>query len=167
MRKSGIAVFLQVLIASAMSTGALAQVSDEDKDVLRGLTHLYVVVERIQPEIERDGLYASTLQEDAEMKLKMAGLRILASEEESKQPAEIPHLYLQVNARKFSGGYIFDTRVGLREPVVLLRKRARIDGTTLRIRGHFGCTSRLSDIREGAREAIDHFIEAWQEANPK
>ena len=55
----------------------------------------------------------------------------------------------------------------LREPVVLLRKSIQVDGTTLRMRGHFGCTQHLSDIREEAKDAIDGFIKAWLEANRK
>jgi hypothetical protein len=164
MLKSGIAAMVFVLIAAAVPTGAYGQVDETQKKVLSGLANLYVVVERIKPEIERDGLYGSTIQSDAEMKLKMAGLRVLQKEDVA---AEIPCLVLQVNGMKCSGGYIYDTRVSLREPVVVLRKRARIEGTTLRIRSQFGFTPRLSDIREEAREAIDDFIKAWQEANPK
>jgi hypothetical protein len=164
MRKLGMVSIVFLLIACAMSTGAYGQVDETQKKVLSGLVNVYVVVERIKPELERDGLYSSTIQSDAEMKLKMAGLQVMPKEDVA---AEIPCLVLQVNGLKCSGGYIYDTRVFLREPVVVLRKRTRIEGTTLRIRSQFGFTPRLSDIREEAKEAIDDFIKAWQEANPK
>jgi hypothetical protein len=164
MRKLGMVSIVFLLIATALSTGAYGQVDEAQKEVLRGLVNLYVVVERLKPEIERDGLYGSTIQSDAEMKLKMAGLQVLPREDVA---AEIPCLVLQVNGLKCSGGYIYDTRVSLREPVVVLRKRTRIQGTTLRIRAQFGFTHRLADLREEARQAIDDFIKAWQEANPK
>lgn len=153
------------LMALAIPAGAFAQIMVGDQDVLRGLEEVSVVVERLKPEIERDGLYASTIQSDAEMKLKMAGMKILETDD-SLQSEEIPCLTIQVNALKYSDGYIYDARVFLREPVVLLRKQKRISGTTLRIRGQFGCTSYLSDIREEAKDALDNFIKAWQEANP-
>lgn len=165
MRKSGIGVII-FLICSAVTAGAYGQIRQEDQGVLRGLEQVYVVVERLKPEIERDGLYGSTLQSDAEMTLKMAGIGVL-EQEEPDQPAKGPCLFLQVNALKFSEGYIYDTRVSLREPVLVLRTRMQMDGTTLRFRGQFGCTPHLSDIREEARDALNSFVKAWQEANPK
>jgi hypothetical protein len=152
-------------MASAAITGAFAQ-QKEGENILRGLEQVYVMVERLKPEIERDGLYSSTLQTDAEMKLKMAGMKIF-ERADSDEYLKAPCLILQVNALKIAGGYVYDTRVFLREPVVVLRKRIQVDGTTLRMRGQFGCTPRLSDIREEARDAIDDFIKAWQEANSK
>ena len=155
---------LTLLMAFAFPIVAFSQITVGDKDVLRGLEQVSVVVERLKPEIERDGLYSSTIQSDAEMKLKMAGMKILETDD-SLQSEEIPCLTIQVNALKYSDGYIYDARVFLREPVVLLRKQKRISGTTLRIRGQFGCTSYLSDIREEAKDALDNFIKVWQEAN--
>lgn len=164
-RKSLIGAVI-LLIGSAVTSGAYGQVRQEEMENLRGLGQVYVVVERLKPEIERDGLYASTLQTDAEMTLKMAGMSILEPDE-SDQPPKAPSLILQVNALKSAEGYIYDTRVSLREPVFVLRTRMQMEGTTIRFRGRFGCTLHLSDIREEARDALDIFIKAWQEANPK
>lgn len=153
-----------LLIFTAASTCAFAQITEEDMDVLRGLAEVVVEVERLKPEIERDGLYLSTLQTDAELKLEMAGMKILDKE---LHALDAPRLVLQVNVLKCSGGYVYATRVALREPVMLLRKRVRISGTTLRVHGQFGITSHLSEIREEARDVLDNFIRLWQEANTK
>ncbi|RJR32371.1 MAG: hypothetical protein C4576_30535 [Desulfobacteraceae bacterium] len=164
--KKAIVAALALFTALVFPGAALAQIMLGDKEVLLGLDTVSVVVERFKPEIERDGLYAATIQTDAEMKLRMAGMKVLESDDPSL-PEDLPHLVIQVNALKYSEGYMYDARVFLREPVFLPRKKSRISGTTLRIRGQFGCTSHLSDIREEARDAVDNFIRVWQEANSK
>jgi len=163
MKKATVAA-ITLLMAFVFPAGPDAQTMLGDREVLLGLDQVSVVVERLKPEIERDGLYAATIQADAEMKLRMAGMKVLESDDPSL-PEGLPHLVIQVNALKYSDGYMYDARVFLREPVFLPRKKTRISGTTLRIRGQFGCTSHLSDIREEARDAVDNFIRAWQEAN--
>src|SRR4030042_2259715 len=51
---------------------------------LRGIKGLLVVVEKINPEIEKDGLTENQNQTDVELKLRMAGLNVLTSEERKK-----------------------------------------------------------------------------------
>jgi hypothetical protein len=51
----------------------------EKRAVLQGLEGVRVVVERLKPEIERDGLFGSTLQTDAELSRSFSmckGLRL-------------------------------------------------------------------------------------------
>ena len=72
-------------------TCAFALVDEEQRQVLRGLEGVHVVIKRLKPEIEMDGLYRSTLETDVELTLRMAGIKVL-TEEESLQTSGVPDL---------------------------------------------------------------------------
>ena len=145
---------------------AFGQARDENKEVLRGLDKVHVAVERLKAEIEQDGLFTSTLQTDMEMKLALAGIKVL-SEEECQQIPCVADLYLYVDAFKQANGYIYRIQLSLREPVMILRKHMRATATTFRMHDELGMTEDLSEIREEARDLLDKFIEVWQAVNPK
>lgn len=160
-RISGVIVLCVVLVLSA---SAFAQAQQDDRKVLRGLNRLHVAVERLEPEIERDGLYDNLLVSDAEMKLKMAGIEVL-SKEECIENSCGPTLYLRVNALRRKLGYIYRVELFLVEPVVLIRNKIERDAKVLEIPAEWGMGRRLTDIREKANDAVDRFISAWVAAN--
>jgi len=161
-----ISVSLGVWVILAISTGALAQIKQGEEEVLQGLEALHVKVERLRAEVEQDGLFGSTLQSDAELKLRLAGIKVLSEEQWLKNP-DSPFLYLFVDVFKHSEGYIYRIQISLREPVTIIRKRTKTTATTLRIRDELGITPYLSEIREEAQDLMDEFIKAWQAANRK
>ena len=74
--KKLVSIFAIVLGALAISsTNALAHLTASDLELLRGLDGFQLMVERIKPEIERDGLFRSTLREDMELRLRIGGVR--------------------------------------------------------------------------------------------
>ncbi|MEW6669229.1 MAG: hypothetical protein AB1512_28790 [Thermodesulfobacteriota bacterium] len=151
-----------------LAIGGLAhgQARDEEKEVLRGLDKVHVVVERLRAEIEQDGLFTSTLQTDMELKLALAGIKVLSEEECLRFPCVVD-LYLHVDAFKQARGYTYRIQLSLMEPVVVLRKHMRATGTTFRMHDELGMTEYLSEIREEARDLLDKFIEIWQAVNSK
>jgi len=161
-----ISVSLGVWVILAISTGALAQIKQGEEEVLQGLEALHVKVERLRAEVEQDGLFGSTLRSDAELKLRLAGIKVLSEEQWLKNP-DSPFLYLFVDVFKHSEGYIYRIQISLREPVTIIRKRTKTTATTLRIRDELGITPYLSEIREEVQDLMDEFIKAWQAANRK
>jgi hypothetical protein len=159
---SGIIVLLLVL---GFSTWTCAQVGKVDTEVLRGLVGVHVTLERLQPDIERDGLYGDLLLSDAEIRLKMAGIKVL-SEEECLASACAASLSLRVNTLKRRFGYIYRVDLFLVEPVTLIRTKVRRDAKVLEFPGGWGMGS-MSEIREKAGDAVDGFIRAWQAANSR
>lgn len=135
-------------------------------EVLKGLKAVRLDVERIKPEIERDGLFRETLQEDMELKLRLAGIKVLTEEEAQAKP-EAPLLYLNVDALKCSFGYVYNIGLYLMEPVTTLRKPLKTQATVLRIPEHLGIASRLSEVRDAAGDVLDEFVNAWKEVNSK
>ena len=163
-RLIGFSVFCTGMLAIAGL--AFGQARDGNNEVLRGLDKVRVVVERLKAEIEQDGLFTSTLQTDMELKLALAGIKVL-SENECEQIPCVADLYLYVDAFKQANGYTYRIHLALREPVVVLRKHMRAIGTTFRMHDELGMTENLSEVREEARDLLDKFIEVWQAVNPE
>jgi hypothetical protein len=165
MKKRICALTALVLFGVAVSTG-FALLSPEEIDILKGLDGVRVEIKRLKLEIERDGLFRSTLQTDAELKLQMAGVKVISEDGAADKP-NIPCLYLNLDALKCSLGYVYRIQLTLREMVTVTRKPVKTIGTTYRTTERFGISTNLSEIREDAREVIDDFIKAWIEANSK
>jgi hypothetical protein len=164
--KRGLYVLLGVFMSWAISTGAYAYITHGEEDVLSGLEAVGIKVERLKAEMEQDGLFTDTLQSDIELKLRLAGIKVL-SEEQWRENPNTPFLYLFVDAFKHSEGYIYRVQLSLREPVTVLRKGTKTTATTLRIRDELGIAAHLSEIRDEAQDLVDEFIKAWQNVNRK
>jgi hypothetical protein len=164
--KKRIVVSAVVLGILTIATHAMAHLSAADRELLRGLDGFRLTVDRIRPDVERDGLFRSTLQEDMELRLRMGGVKVLSEEEAEKNP-DAPCLYLYVDALKCSLGYVYRIRLSLMEPVKLVRNNAKVSATVLRIPDELGITSNLSEIRDAAGEFVDEFVKAWKAVNPK
>ena len=144
-----------------------------ERESLKGLPGVRVVVERFRSSAESAGFDRQIFQTDVELRLRMAG--IAASED-----SDWPVLYLNVNAldRKENerGGY----SIGLEliQPVLLcsqLRsdltktledamKIATIAATTW-TSGSLGFGSIVS-VRDAVKDAVDRFINDWLAVNP-
>jgi len=164
--KKRIVVSAVVLGILTIATHAMAHLSAADRELLRGLDGFRLVVDRIRPDVERDGLFRSTLREDMELRLRMGGVKVLSEEEADKNP-DAPCLYLYLDALKCSLGYVYKIRLSLMEPVKLVRNNAKVSATVLRIPDELGITSNLSEIRDAAGEFVDEFVKAWKAVNPK
>ena len=67
--------------------------------MLKGLKSVTVFVEELDEDIENQGLRISTFRTDVELKLRMAGIKVLRIEEWSKEPSN-PSLYVNVSCFK-------------------------------------------------------------------
>jgi hypothetical protein len=150
----------------AHSIHAQALLSAADLDLLRGVDGFRLAVERIKPEIERDGLFRSTLLTDMELRLRMAGIKVL-SEEEAKAKPDAPRLHLYVDALKCSLGYAYRIRLSLIESVKLTRNNMKVAASVFGIPDELGITAHLSEIRDAAGDFVEEFIKAWELANSK
>jgi len=160
---AGLALWGAVLSAS---TCAYAQGAKYSCQVLRNIDKVFVVVGRLKPEIERDGLYGSILQKDVELRLSMAGIQVF-SEEEAIDGLPVPCLNLDVNAFKYADGYVYSIELYLRDRVELLRGRTPIIATIWSIPDSVGITPHLFEIREEAGDMVDKFVDAWEKVNAR
>ena len=151
------------LVSLLVAGPASAHLRLGQPEVLTGLTAVRLEVERIKPEIERDGLFGDMLLEDMELKVRIAGIRLAPADESANTPV----LYLNVDALKCSFGYVYNIGLYLIEPATPVRHPGAVRAITLRIPEQLGITERLSGVREAADDIIDEFVKAWKKVNSK
>src|SRR3989442_2679525 len=159
-----------VLILACL-TPALATAADEiGRESLKGLRAVHVVIERMSPEAERDGLPRDTIQTDVELKLRQAGITVSSKSE----PPAFAYIYVNVNTLKAapptSGLYAYCVHVELVQGVTLARNAKVLTyAPTWRALGSVGTVVavKLSRVREVVRDAVDEFINDYLAVNPK
>ncbi len=113
--------------------GGEARPSDDatSRRSLSGIKGFSVKVERIDPEIEGDGLKAATIQSDAEGLLKGLGIRILSKMESLDEPGE-PNLYINLNILKLraTNEYIYSIQMAFRQNAYLSRAPIEVLGAS-------------------------------------
>lgn len=139
---------------------------------LRGIKEFAVLIEDLKPEIEKEGLTRNIIQTDVELKLRLAGIKVITEEESFKVPGA-PYLYVNVNVMKLKTiGYVFHINVEFRQSVNLLRKYRIEYGVPTWFRGVLGGTSYSSNgafqkIRGAVKDMVDEFINGYLSVNPK
>jgi hypothetical protein len=161
---------LSLLSAAAVSP-LVGQGDDEaSRATLVGLTGVYVFVERIDDEAQRDGLDTLQVRTDVEVKLRQAGIGVL-SEREWVSTAGVPSLYVNIQTVKNEQSvYAFSARIELRQGVTLIRQPSlRRLVTTWSTPGYIGTvgSQKLATLRDDVRDLTDQFINAYLAANPK
>ena len=137
-----------------------------------GLTGVYVLVEHVADEAQRDGLDTLQVRTDVEVKLRQAGIRVL-SKEEWLSTAGLPYLYVDISTTKNPlGVYAFSVRVELNQSVTLVRPASQqrlLLAATWSTPGAIGTvgSKKLTALRDEVRDLTDQFINAYLAANPK
>ncbi|MGH7182607.1 MAG: hypothetical protein ACREJN_11600 [Nitrospiraceae bacterium] len=105
---------------------SLAQTRDQQRESLRGLQGVEVVVEEIKPDAQADGLSQESIRTTVELILRSKGIRVLTQSERSEMPSK-PYLYVSVGTDKqASGQYSFNARVELHQTVGLVYRPQHI-----------------------------------------
>jgi len=155
-----------VLLLAA--SAAAAQDSENNRQSLKGLKGVYVLVEPLEAEVERDGLNQTSIQTDVELRLRQAGIKVLTEGERLAAPGS-PFLYVLVNAKSGSP-YAFSIDVEFCQGVRLDRDPSMqiIGATTWSVRA-VGTAGRenLRNIRDFIKDYVDQFINAYLSVNPK
>lgn len=66
------------------------------KETLVGLHGVHVLVDGIEPEVEKLGLTMAKLQTDTELELRRYGIKVISKEERSQRKGPTPCLYVYV-----------------------------------------------------------------------
>ncbi|MCI0486604.1 MAG: hypothetical protein L0229_08390 [Blastocatellia bacterium] len=156
-------LFLQPVTAQAPSP--------KDKDSLKGLAGVNVVIEKLDPKIDWGDLTDMQLRTDVELSLRKARIQLLSSEESAKSPGA-PILSVNVAALKVDGYpslYTFSVQIHLSQIVSLQRPTPKdVYATTWSIRsvGYISRTS-LPNLRDYVKDYMDVFINGWLTVNSK
>jgi hypothetical protein len=164
---------LSTLIAYVLLTAASpgrAQDGDPRTETLRGLSGVGVGIEYLNDEAKRAGFDANTLQTDVELKLRLAGIKVLTREESIRVPGS-PSLYVNLNFINAANGLgVYSIEVELKQNALLER-----DKTVLALRattwstGYLGTAPRdtVSPVRSALGDLVDRFLNAYLSVNPK
>jgi hypothetical protein len=94
--KRYLVVSITAILFLSLVSSASAINGKSNQATLRGLKGFGVLVEKLPPEVEQEGLNRLQLQLEVESKLRMAGIKVLTREEVFRTPGE-PYLYINVN----------------------------------------------------------------------
>ncbi|MBI2072154.1 MAG: hypothetical protein HYW06_06235 [Gemmatimonadetes bacterium] len=135
---------------------------------LRGVTALMVVADSLPEGAARAGLYASQLRTDVELRLREAGLTILAPSSAPGSPA----LYLQAALTGGESGLIaYSAHMTFGEAVRLVRVPTVLTfGTTWegpRVLGYASTEQVAEQVRKAVNGQVSAFLNAWLAANPR
>jgi hypothetical protein len=135
-----------------------------DRATLKGITEVQVVVETIDPEVERHGLTQSQVQTDLELRLKQSGIKVASSSSAS--------LYVDIQIMRVLvlPLYAYSLEVAFQQPVRLDRNlrisHASAPTWSLSDSGVI-MRKRVRELRSRVIEKVDQFINAYLEQNPK
>jgi len=136
---------------------------------LSGINGFSIRVERIDPEIEGDGLKAAAIQSDAEALLRGLGIKILTKMESLDQPGE-PNFYIDLHVVKLkaTNEYIYSIKVAFRQNVYLSRAPIEVlAASTWSLGLVTGITPDLRKIRDSVKAQVQSFGEAFRSVNAK
>ena len=138
-----------------------------DRATLKGLTGVYVVVEDFDDQETRAGFDKRTFQTDVELKLGLAGIKVLSETEYLETPGA-PSLYVVVTPlHERRGEYAaFSGMIELAQLVRLERDRSIGHSVGTWSKGWVGVAD-IPVIRESVKDGVDIFINAWLRMNPK
>ena len=134
---------------------------------LRGIKGVSVLIE-VSPDLKKCGLTESQLQVDVELKLRMAGIKVLTG----KKAIDQPFVFLQVEGAKKPNSYnlyLFYIGVELHQGVYLMRNKSIFSVVPTWSTYTFGEASseQMTVIRDLAKDFVDQFINDYLSVNPK
>ena len=169
MRHRTFCSLLALAVLALICGNGYAQDVEQTRNSLRGLSGVYVVPENpLEEDAIRGGLSQDTIRKEAELKLRLAGIRVLSREEWEKEPGR-PYLQVWPKVLKGGvlGGYIYHISLEFKQYVSLVRSSSiQVFGTTWSVE-HMGYTPELKDIQDKVNGRIDQFINAYLSVNAK
>ncbi len=160
-------VLLTLSLTSLQLQNVFAFDNQVSRETLRGLQGVRVMAAPLKWAVEQKGLTADQLQQDIELKLRLAGI-VVPSEESPELPGR-PLLYLNATILRYGAldRYIFNIKLELNQEVALVqRPSVKTSATTWSV-ALTGTSHKLSTVRDQVRELVDTFINAYLSVNPK
>jgi hypothetical protein len=162
----GVSLFSAML---PFSSYVFASDAKYNRASLRGVEGVYVKVEGLTPQMEKEGLKESVIRKDVESALRTAGIRTVSKAKWVDMMGS-PHLYVNINCLNLeeTKEYIYSIRIAFRQNVYPEREPILILGaTTWSVGGVIGITQSIDKIRASLKSRVDEFIKAYLSVNPK
>jgi hypothetical protein len=173
MKKKNQFIISTVMMVLSWSMPLYAEDSQVSRGTLAGLPRIYVLVENIQPNIQKysqnAGLTTTQLQRDIEKSLTAAGIRTMTRDEWLKALGR-PVLYLNINTHETEKyWYAYDIKLELRQ-IVHLEANPKVktlaDTWSINITG-MANIGNLNVVTKDTSILLDRFIQAYRSANKR
>ena len=157
---------IAVLVAamtSVITPAAFGYGDDEfTRETLRGLDGVHVVIEDFSDDAKRAGFTEKTFQTDVELRLRQNDIKVLKD-----QPPGGGYVYVQINPlhEEYGQRHAFRIDVAFVQPVYLSRDPAIFSYAATWHVSAVGI-GKLPLVREGVKDKVDEFINAYQSVNP-
>ena len=156
---------IAALVTGDVSASARAQqFQPTGRDTLRGLPGVEIMVEPIEPALERAGLNAREIRADVGRQLEAGGVTVYASQTDNPSSAK-PYVYVQVvgvalDRQAFAIELQVHLRQTLRSPVTgsNIVNAMTWDQHTVMVTP----SGRMDGVRSAIREAVAEFVTDWQ-----
>jgi hypothetical protein len=156
--------FMAILTAGAHAPAVHAQNDNPGNATLKGIDAIYVVVEELPDGAKALGLTKEATQTDVELKLRLAGMRVVTKSEWFRLPGN-PYLYVTINMTK--GATAAAIAVALNQNVLLERNSAAASGATTWSKEGVLSNPDAQFVRDRTKDLVDEFLNAWLSVNPK
>lgn len=133
-----------------------------DRETLRGLKALGVIIDTLDPQLEQEGLTTDTLQRQLETRLRTGGITV------DKSAVEFLGLHIS-SARVKKGPYSLCLTIGLYQPVTLSRDKNIKTATQTWELGTLQIAQPkllMHSSTAALEELADRFVNAWRSVNP-
>lgn len=169
--KSDKLLITAVILSLFCSTSICAEDSELSRRTLAGLRRVYVLVEYIQPNIQkysqRAGLGTEQLQKDIALSLHAAGIRTMSREKWLNERGR-PVLYININTHETGKyWYAYDIKIELRQ-IVNLEVNPKIktlaDTWSINITG-MANIGNLNTIKKDVFVLLERFLQAHRSVN--
>jgi hypothetical protein len=161
--------FLLVALALCAASTVFAADDESSRESLKGLPGVFVVVDDLEPVIEKAGLTKADIQRQVEQELRLAGIDVLTREQWVTTPGGP---YLHVNTFVVSSDdnvWPFFIEVSSMQRVALERSSVNIffaPTWSVATVGSVG-SNKLLQIKDIVKDYVDQFVKAYRVANPK
>ncbi|MDF0643168.1 MAG: hypothetical protein P0111_04005 [Nitrospira sp.] len=117
--------WLIAIVFLALESGLAHATSPIQRESLRDLPGVAVIIEEVPPDAQTDGLSEELIRAAAERPLQSRGMRILTPAEQATTPSK-PSLYVRVGTYKIqSDQYVYVVTVALKQSVLLAHRPQR------------------------------------------
>lgn len=157
---------LMTLICLDMS---VAQTRDQQRDSLRGLKGVEVIIESLRPDAQADGLSQEAIRTAVELILRSKGIRVLTRSESLSTPAA-PYLYVKVSTYNHSSDlYAYAVTVEVMQQVSLAQKPQQMMSATTWGQGAVGTIghSNIRIVIDSVESKVKEFANDFLAANPR
>jgi hypothetical protein len=157
-----------VLTCLTLST-AQAEASTDQRESLRELSEVVVVIEKISPDAQADGLSEEAIRTAVELILRSSGIRVRTLSERPMTPSA-PYLYVLVSTYKNEFLYAVNARVELDQKISLVHRPQYTMAATTWARnwiGVVGQTKMREVISSIIEPQVKEFVNDFLAVNPR